>query len=153
MSEATRPEYYDTLLKKYLDAHLRVLLVGPPGIGKTGRITDVAQEAGYEICVWRASLLERPDILGCFAPNFEKGVTQILPLEAVAHLQKTKEKTLLFLDDLGQAPIDVQASLMRLFDNHALSNNVLIWGATNRPGDKAGVTALCEPLLTSSLRR
>jgi hypothetical protein len=35
---------------------------------------------------------------------------------------------------------------MRLFDPGFLSPHVLICGATNRPGDKAGVTALCEPL-------
>jgi hypothetical protein len=38
---------------------------------------------------------------------------------------------------------------MRLFDDPAeggLPSNVLIWGATNRPGDVAGVTRLSEPL-------
>ena len=35
---------------------------------------------------------------------------------------------------------------MSLFDTGALPENVVIWGATNRPGDKAGVSALCEPL-------
>ena len=35
---------------------------------------------------------------------------------------------------------------MKLFDNGELPKNVLICGATNRPGDKAGVSALCEPL-------
>ena len=53
---------------------------------------------------------------------------------------------MLLLDDLGQAPIDVQAAAMSLFDSGALPEHVLIWGATNRPGDKAGVSSLCEPL-------
>jgi len=67
-------------------------------------------------------------------------------LELLAALRASTEPTLLFIDDLGQAPLDVQAALMRLFDADELPSNVLIWGATNRPGDKAGVTALCEPL-------
>jgi hypothetical protein len=74
------------------------------------------------------------------------GLTRALPLDTLADLQTTTEDTVLFLDDLGQAPIDVQAALMRLFDDGFLSPHVLIWGATNRPGDVAGVTRLCEPL-------
>lgn len=94
----------------------------------------------------RASLSERVDFGGALVPDTAAGVTRALPLELLADLQTTTESTLLFLDDLGQAPIDVQAALMRLFDDGVLSPHVLIWGATNRPGDVAGVTRLCEPL-------
>jgi hypothetical protein len=37
---------------------------------------------------------------------------------------------------------------MRLFDEGDLSPSVIIWGATNRPQDKAGAFSLCEPLRT-----
>ena len=133
-------------LESLMTAGQRVLLVGPPGCGKTARIQAAAANDGRRAIVMRASLSERVDFGGALVPDMQAGITRALPLELLAELQSTTKPTLLFLDDLGQAPIDVQAALMRLFDDSALSPDVLIWGATNRPGDVAGVTRLCEPL-------
>jgi hypothetical protein len=135
-----------TMIDQLIHAGQRGLLVGPPGCAKTARVAAAAKLAGRRLVVMRASLSERVDFGGALVPDTAAGVTRALPLELLADLQTTNEKTLLFLDDLGQAPIDVQAALMRLFDDGYLSPHVLIWGATNRPGDVAGVTRLCEPL-------
>lgn len=129
-------------------ARIRVLIAGPPGCGKTGRIHDIAEQCGFEVIVKRASLSERIDFSGALVPDMEEGITKALPLDLLHHLRNAEVPTLLFLDDLGQAPMDVQAALMLLFDEGELSPNVLIWGATNRPGDQAGVSKLCEPLRT-----
>ncbi len=133
-------------LRQYLKARIRVLLVGPPGCAKTARLIADGIAEGFTPFVMRASLCERIDFGGALVPDFKAGVTKMLPLEALLYLKTTKDKVLLILDDLGQAPTDVQAALMRLFDAGELGENVLIAGATNRPGDRAGVTALCEPL-------
>ena len=129
-----------------LKARQNVLLVGPPGCGKTARIMSVAGSCGYRTIVWRASLMERVDISGCIIPDAVAGISRQLPFLDVHMLQNSTEKTLLFIDDLGQAPGDVQAAIMRLFDGGFFPANVVIWAATNRPADKAGVTSLCEPL-------
>jgi len=134
-------------LKQYLQLNKRVLLVGPPGIAKTSRFIADAKAVGFEeIVIFRASLCERFDIGGALIPDLQQGITRSLPNETLHYLKHTKKRVLLLLDDLGQGPIDVQAALMKLFDDGELPPNVLIGGATNRPGDKAGVTALCEPL-------
>ena len=150
MSEAS------SLLKQEMFAGQNVLLVGPPGTGKTSIILKTAKECGFEMEVeteegiqstlLRASLMERVDWTGCMVPDHQMGVTRQLPFSLVNGLRKTKKKTVLFLDDMGQAPMDTQASFMRSFDNEFLGKNVVVWAATNRPGDKAGVNALCEPL-------
>jgi hypothetical protein len=134
------------MLGKLLRARQRVLLVGPPGIGKTARVHAVAEAEGHDVHVVRAGLAERIDFGGALVPDVKAGLTRALPLEWLAGLRKSSKPTLLFLDDLGQAPMDTQAALMGLFDRGAIPDNVVIWGATNRPGDKAGVSALCEPL-------
>lgn len=134
------------MLTNLLNAQMQVLLVGPPGIGKTARVHAAAAAVGRKVTVVRAGLAERIDFGGALVPDVKAGITRALPLEWLHGLQRTKEPVLLFLDDLGQAPLDTQAALMGLFDRGALPESVLIWGATNRPGDKAGVTALCEPL-------
>jgi hypothetical protein len=135
-----------SILETLMAAEERVLLVGPPGCAKTARIHAIAQKLGRKLVVMRASLSERVDFGGALVPDVVANVTRALPLELLADLQTTTDPTLLFLDDLGQAPVDVQSALMRLFDEGELSPDVLIWGATNRPGDVAGVTRLSEPL-------
>jgi hypothetical protein len=133
-------------LTNLIAANRRVLLVGPPGCAKTARIHAAARAAGRRAIIFRTSLADRVDLGGCYVPDIAAGITRALPLELLQFLKTTTEQILFVMDDLGQAPTDVQASTMCLFDEGFLPPNVLIWGATNRPGDKAGVTALCEPL-------
>ena len=114
--------------------------------GKTARVHAAFDAAKIPLTVWRASLMERVDVSGCIVPDMESGVSRQLPFADVQKLNSSRDKVGLFIDDLGQAPTDVQAGLMRLFEREAFGDNVILWAATNRPGDKAGVTALCEPL-------
>ena len=144
------------ILVNEMMTHQNVLLVGPPGIAKTAIIHDVAKKCGYatEIdtvegrmsTVIRASLMERVDLTGCLVPDQKNGVTRQLPFVLIKALQETKDKVMFFIDDLGQSPMDAQAAIMRLFDNNFFPESLVVWAATNRPGDKAGVSALCEPL-------
>lgn len=134
------------ILQSELSAGQNVLLIGPPGTGKTARILATARACAHEVVTWRASLMERVDISGCIVPDASAGVSRQLPFCDVDALRHTSKDTVLFVDDLGQAPVDVQAALMRAFDCHFFPRNVKIWAATNRPGDKAGVSSLCEPL-------
>jgi hypothetical protein len=133
-------------LSNELKARQNVLLIGPPGCGKTARILAAAAENNFQVVTWRASLMERVDISGCIVPDHNKGVSAQLPFADILELRNATKDTLLFIDDLGQAPLDVQAALMRAFDNSFFPPCVVIWAATNRPGDKAGVNSLCEPL-------
>ena len=129
-----------------LKARQSVYLVGPPGCAKTARILATAKACSFDVVTWRASLMESVDVSGCIIPDTASGTSAQLPFADVKALQSAKRDTLLFIDDLPQAPTDVQAALMRLFDNQFFPANVVVWGAGNRQGDKAGANSLCEPL-------
>lgn len=134
-------------LESLLAARMRVLLVGSPALAKTSRIKSVALAAGFKFPEpLRLSLCDRVDLGGALVPDVVAGITRQLPLDQLHYLQTTKDDVLFLIDDLGQGQIDVQAAAMKLFDEGVLSPSVLIWGATNRPADKAGCVALCEPL-------
>lgn len=136
-------------LQALVAARARVLLVGPPGCGKTARVHAAFTAEGIPLKVWRPSIMERVDVSGIIVPDTERGVARQLPLEDLSWFSQATPQAPrgLFLDDLGQAPLDVQASLMRLFERETFSpDRIIIWGATNRPHDKAGVSTLCEPL-------
>ncbi|GIV86123.1 MAG: hypothetical protein KatS3mg054_0152 [Chloroflexus sp.] len=128
----------------------RVLLVGPPGCGKTARIKAVAQKAGYKFVLTVLHLKDRVDLGGAIVPDLEAGMARELPLELVANLKNSTEPILWFVDDLGKAPIDVQGALKSLVTRDGiganLPQNVVLWGATNRPDDGAGVRGLDESL-------
>ena len=123
-----------SILRAEMEAGQNVLLVGPPGIGKTSMIIQVAKECGYSMEVeteegiqstlLRASLMERVDLTGCMVPDHDLGITRQLPFSLIKGLQKTNRKIILFPDDLGQAPLEAQASFMRFFDNNFFPPNV-----------------------------
>ena len=89
-------------LASLINAQQRVLFVGPPGCGKTARITAAAKAAGRRLVVFRLSLAERVDLGGCLIPDTAKGVTVSLPLQLLHDLRTNPEPTILLLDDLGQ---------------------------------------------------
>lgn len=139
------------VLQQELDAGARVLLVGPPGIGKTARVRALAEAAGVPCVVLSAGLRERVDFAGAIAPDLTAGVARELPLETIARVEQLARqgRVLLFLDDLGKAPVDVQGAVKALITaGGALGdrNTVLVWGATNRVQDRAGVFGLDESL-------
>ena len=127
-------------------AKLSVLLVGTPATAKTALIRAAAKAAGMKCIVFRVSLCERVDFSGTIVPDVEAGVSRLLPLKLLKDLMESTEPTLFFLDELGQGSTEVQGSVQFLWDSGMLPPNVLIWAATNRVTDRAGVSALCEPL-------
>lgn len=125
----------------------RILLVGDTATAKTSMVHQASKSLGWDLIVFRASLCERVDFSGAFVPDIVAGVTRLLPMELIAMLKKSTKMTVLFLDEIGQAPTEVQSAVLSLFDKGALPPNVIIWAATNRVNAR-GVTTIVEPLRT-----
>ena len=123
-----------------------VFLWGPPGIGKSDVIADIAMELNGTTIDLRMAQMEPTDIRGI--PFFNKEIGKMdwappvdLPDEEFA---KQYPIVVLFLDEMNSASPAVQAAgyqliLNRRVGKYKLPDNVVIVAAGNRDSDK-GVT-------------
>lgn len=141
-------------LTGYLDFAIKhsypVLLTGPPGIGKSDIIKQAAAAAKFKLIISHPVVSDPTDYKGLPFPKTD-GTADFLPFGELQQLISAKEKTVYFLDDLGQAPASVQAACMQLLlarriNGHKVSDKVTFLAATNRQQDRAGVTGILEPV-------
>ena len=123
-----------------------VFLWGPPGIGKSEVVADIATELGGLTIDLRMAQMEPTDIRGI--PFFNRELNKMdwappidLPDEELANQYPI---VVLFLDEMNSAPPAVQAAgyqliLNRRVGRYVLPDNVVIIAAGNRDSDK-GVT-------------
>jgi hypothetical protein len=136
-------------LKQAMKAKRPVFLWGPPGIGKSDVVQQLAIELGGSkdaMIDLRMAQMEPTDIRGIPFFNKENGKMDWaepvdLPSEEFA---KQFDTVVLFLDEMNSAPPAVQAAgyqliLNRRVGKYKLPDNVVIIAAGNRDSDK-GVT-------------
>lgn len=127
---------------------------GPPGVGKTDMMMQLAEEMGARFCDVRLSQYESIDLRGL--PDVEDKrtvwhVPSTLPFYGSKWDDGTDQPILLFLDEAMQAPPSVQGVAMQLVNEgrigeHELLPNVRIFAASNRETDKAGTSRMLTPL-------
>jgi DNA polymerase III delta prime subunit len=141
-------------LKIAIPAHINVLVSGSPGIGKTDIITAVCKDVGYRCLIAHPVVSDPTDFKGM--PWVVKNgdgemVAEFIPFGELKKLMDTTEPTVMFFDDLGQAPPVVQADVMQLLlagelNGKRISDEVTFVAATNRKQDKAAVSGILEPV-------
>ena len=123
-----------------------IFLWGPPGIGKSEVVSEVAEELGGLMIDLRMAQMEPTDIRGI--PYFNKDINKMdwaPPVDLPdAELASQYPIVVLFLDEMNSAPPAVQAAgyqlvLNRRVGKYVLPDNVVIVAAGNRDSDK-GVT-------------
>lgn len=136
-------------LVKYIKGRKRFLLVGPPALSKTSLVHYAAKKCGMNMITTAAGTRERVDFAGAMMPDMDAGYAKELLLETMHRLVRTDEPTVWFLDDLGNAMTDVQASIKSTITKGGVianNPNIFVCAATNRPHDKTGVQSLHESL-------
>lgn len=103
-----KPSLAIAILKGGLGVNVPMFLWGPPGIGKSQIVAQVAAELNLPLIDIRAVLLDPVDLRG--VPSVENGTTRWNP----PIFLPTEGEGVLFLDELSQAPESVQSSLLQL---------------------------------------
>lgn len=111
---------------------------GPPGVGKSDVVAQVAEDSKLELRDVRLSLLDPTDLKGFPVPDLVKKLMRWLP----ADFLPTKGKGLLFLDEMNQAPQAVQGAAYQLILNRKIGDYKLpdgwsVLAAGNRTSDRS----------------
>lgn len=142
-------------LLKSEDSDTNILLRGMPGVAKTAIIKAAAEEAGYKLIMVHGVTSDPIDAKGLPAVTQDNNTlehrAEFLPFGEMREMIEADSPTLVFLDDLGQAPKAVQAAWMQPIHDRRLNgfrvpDCVRFIAATNRRQDRAGAGDLITPL-------
>lgn len=149
-----RPSHLVTILEReFLGArqgvHTPVMLWGPPGVGKSQIVAQVAARHGAPVVDIRLSQMEPSDLRGIPFRNGERvewAVPAMLP-----DAQRHAPYGILFLDEINAAPPSVSAAayqliLDRRLGEYRVPDGWAIFAAGNRQGDRGVTYAMPAPL-------
>lgn len=142
-----KPSRLKSVLSSLLKQRWPAFVWGPPGVGKSSIVREVASEASLDVLDLRAALLDPTDLRGI--PAIEKGRAVWCP---PSFLPKPGDRPgVLFLDEINAAPPLVQASLYQLVLDRRVGEYVLpdgwwIVAAGNRQSDRSVVYRLSTAL-------
>jgi len=141
-----KPSRVNEKLKTCIRAKRPAFIWGPPGVGKSDTVKQVAEELKYKLIDVRAVLLDPVDLRGL--PTIDNGQARWCP---PSFLPKGKGKRIIFLDELNAAPPLVQAAcyqliLDRKIGEYTLPDDVVLVAAGNRETDRAVTSRMPSPL-------
>lgn len=144
-----KPSSLKEVAGKLLKKKHPVLLVGPPGVGKSDIMEQVSDEMDADLVISHPVVSDPVDFKGF--PFVIDGEADFIPFGDLKILIEASRLTIFFMDDLGQAPASVQAAAMQLLlarriGRHMVSPHIAFVAASNRRQDKAGVQGILEPV-------
>jgi len=143
------PQSAKRSLAHLCERQVPVFLWGPPGIGKSSIVAQIAAEQGIACIDLRLSLLDPTDLRGI--PFFNPVENTALWAPASFLPDGSQERGILFLDELNTAAPMVQASayqliLDRKIGEYTLPDGWSIVAAGNRESDRGVVFRMAAPL-------
>jgi hypothetical protein len=143
LTPAQLADYLDTLASERIT--LSTMIWGPPGIGKSSIVQQVAAKHDIGFVDLRLSQLAPTDLRGL--PVAEEGISRWYPPEFLPR----EGEGILFLDEINMAPpamqgVAQQLILDRRVGSYEVPEGWLIWAAGNRKEDRAAVFDMPAPL-------
>lgn len=105
-----RPATLKNTIKFAIKNNLPGLIKGAPGVGKSDIVAQACREANAELIVSHPVVSDPTDYKGLPFPDKEGREAHFLPFGELNKLINADKLTVFFLDDLGQAPMSVQAA-------------------------------------------
>jgi hypothetical protein len=135
-------------LEALIEEKIPTFLWGPPGIGKSSIIRQIADKTAMGFIDLRLSLMDPTDLKGI--PFYDKHEHQAV-WASPSFLPKEEGSGILFLDELNAAPPAVQASAYQLILDRRVGEYILpdgwaIIAAGNRESDRGVVYRMPSPL-------
>jgi len=129
---------------------LSTMIWGPPGVGKSSVVAQVAAAHGLEFVDVRLSQLAPTDLRGlpvAQETSGGQGVSRWYPPEFLP----TGGRGILFLDEVNMAPPTMQGMAQQLIldrrvGSYELPDGWFVWAAGNRKEDRASVFDMPAPL-------
>jgi MoxR-like ATPase len=141
------PNSLQTYLNQLLQQNLMVstMIWGPPGIGKSSIVSQLAQTHHLEFIDLRLSQLAPTDLRGL--PVADNGLSKWYPPEFLPR----SGQGILFLDEINMAPPTMQGMAQQLIldrqvGSYKVPEGWFIWAAGNRKEDRASVFDMPAPL-------
>ncbi len=143
MHPADLTTFLDTLIDHQVK--LSTMIWGPPGIGKSSIVAQVAARHGLACIDLRLSQLAPTDLRGL--PVAESGRSRWYPPEFLP----TEGAGVLFLDEINMAPPTMQGMAQQLIldrqvGSYRVPEGWFIWAVGNRDEDRAAVFEMPAPL-------
>ncbi len=143
MTPTELKNYLNNLVSKKLQ--ISTMIWGPPGIGKSSIVAQIARQQKMGFIDIRLSQLAPTDLRGL--PVAQDGISKWYPPEFLP----TEGKGILFLDELNMAPPAMQGMAQQLIldrkvGNYTVPPNWFVWAAGNRKEDRAAVFDMPTPL-------
>lgn len=156
MDLTVKPSNTRNIVRRSILSKQPIFIWGPPGIGKSELVHDIAQNdlPGENLVIdLRLALMEPTDLRGYPFRNPETNKMEWSPPVDLPDEQMAEayDNIVLFLDELNSAPPSVQAAsyqltLNRRIGQYVLPDNVVIIAAGNRETDRGVTYRMPAPL-------